>query len=295
MVAEFLTSENALTYLGLPGLAIILAFLFYNALVKSGIVTNLGQRQSFVILLTIIAYFTIATALAFWTFSSGAVLTTKPKEVDLEGLMQKVSLRTPTSTLVSELGSPISLVKTEGLSINRFEVGDERYLQTFENEQRTIAFAGFDPRAKLKIPTISYGVGQADGSTRTFSRLSDFTLTSSLAECLGQYGSEWAGRGNNVHVGPCRGAGSSANYFYLFFMGPAVVSEACFLALLSGDIAPGSRTFKSCDNEVSHPTGFVVLDRDTIDAETSSFTAENEDLTTTQFILDWYLKSWLNP
>jgi hypothetical protein len=46
---------------------------------------------------------------------------------------------------------------------------------------------------------------------------------------------------------------------------------------------------------VSHPTGFVVFDRDTIDEETSSFTDENEGLTTTQFVLDWYFSSWLNP
>src|SRR5215203_4050827 len=67
-LSAFFSSEKALYYLGLPGLALLLAFLFYNGLVKAKVITPLTRKASATVVLAIIASILVVTVLAILRF-----------------------------------------------------------------------------------------------------------------------------------------------------------------------------------------------------------------------------------
>ena len=121
-ITTFLQSEQALKILGLPGLALLLAFVFYRTMVANRLVTPIGRNQSFIILILIIAYFLVVSVLLIWVYrpersqpqpmpgaSRIAASEVKPSEWDrLDKVMRQASLSTPLTSFDALVGPAAS-------------------------------------------------------------------------------------------------------------------------------------------------------------------------------------------
>lgn len=281
MIEEFLKSKAALTALGLPGLAIMLAFLFYRSLLKAKVIKPLTQTQGFVILMSIIIYFAGATGLFAYYFNrSDASPTVKPDPAPskpiasseaqdkVAALMRKVRINTPVETYASAFGPSTEVITDSygGATENHwFEDDSQRMAMVSTLKDIPIAIAAFDPKSKLPVPTLHVG-WEKNGHSILWENLSDISLSDALIECDGKRSNWAAGKMGNFFVGPCYfGRPGSYNYFTFFFFIAEDMKQECSSELWLGEKSLTEKWIRSCNLEKYRPIGFLVSSGDGTD------------------------------
>ena len=218
-ITTFLQSEQALKILGLPGLALLLAFAFYRMLVAGKLVRPIGRNQSFIVLILIIVYFSVVSVLLIWVYrperappAATAAPSPTPGKIEEPSLWAKVDeffdqvrIDTPLETFDAKLGPATgdSAIDPETTKLRKrtYFTGKDGVLVTVGHDDRSVQWiAAFDNAEKLRVPTLNLGLGQEDGSVRRYNRLSDFDLQS-VAEFCGRI--EMPGRAGNYAAKPC--------------------------------------------------------------------------------------------
>lgn len=275
-ITTFLQSEQALKILGLPGLALLLAFVFYRSLVSAKLVRPIGRNQSFAILLMIIGYFLIVSVLIIWVYRperGTAATAAQPAKVEepstwtkIDTLFDRTNLDTPLATFDSALGpatadAPVSR-ENPNLRKRTYSTLKDGVLVTVAHDADSIRWiAAFDNSQKLRIPTMNMGQGQDDGSERNFFRLSDFDQESVATYCdEGKIEAPYAGRYGLYAVLPCYFGrpGSYNHYAFIFEVGGGrPFSQDCGPMSLSSGQSLAER-LKHCHGEKEKPFGFIV-------------------------------------
>lgn len=276
-ISTFLKSEQALKILGLPGLALLLAFVFYKSLVSAKLVRPIGRNQSFIILLMIIGYFLIVSVLIIWVYrpergvaqGSSQPIQAKVEEPStwskIDALFVRTDLDTPLATFDSVLGpatrdAPAAPGNAK-LRKRTYSTMDDGVVVTVGHDGDTVRWiAAFDNAQKLRIPTMHMGQGMDDGSERNFERLSDFDLDF-VSTCDAKIEAPFAGRNGLYAVSPCYFGrpGGYNNYAFIFEIGggKATFSQDCGpLNLKDGESI--ALWVKRCHAEQEKPFGFIV-------------------------------------
>ena len=276
-ITTFLQSEQALKILGLPGLALLLAFAFYRMLVAGKLVRPIGRNQSFIVLVLIIVYFSVVSVLLIWVYrperapaASAVVPAQVPGKVEEPSIWSKIDsffdqagIDTPLETFDAKFGPATADAaidsETTKLRKRTYFTGKDGVLVTVGHDDRSVQWiAAFDNAQKLRIPTLNFGLGQDDGSVRRFNRLSDFDLQSA-AEFCGKI--EMPGRGGTYAATPCYfGRPGGYNYFAFIFMTsrnqPPFEGNCSPIALASGALT--AERVSQCPDRREKPLGFIV-------------------------------------
>jgi hypothetical protein len=276
VITTFLQSEQALKFLGLPGLALLLAFVFYRTMVANRLVRPLSRNQSFVVLVLIIVYFSAVSVLLIWVFrpERGAPPSTaapaqagKIEEpstwAKIDAFFDQAGIDTPLETFDSKFGPATadSAIDPETTKLRKrtYFTGKDGVLVTVGHDDRSVQWiAAFDNAQKLRIPTLNFGLGQDDGSVRRYNRLSDFDLET-VAEACGKI--EMPGRGGTYAALPCYfGRPGGYNNFAFIFMtsrNQAPFDGNCSpLALAKGELT--AERVSKCPDRREKPLGFIV-------------------------------------
>lgn len=277
-ITTFLQSEQALKILGLPGLALLLAFVFYRTMVANRLVRPIGRNQSFIILILIIAYFLVVSVLLIWVYRpehgrsqpipTAAQVTprdVKPSEWDkLDKVMRQASLSTPLASFDALLGPA-----TGEFRVGQSDLGLRTYLSIEDGllagmthaENRVTAIAAWDAKGRLKVPTMDLGLAEDDGKIREYRRLSNFDLAFAAENCGGLH-EPHVSRGGFYVLTPCYFGrpGSYNNYAFIFRVGEqSPFNSNCSHA----DWAEHGLTVervRQCRAEKERPVGFVVAE-----------------------------------
>jgi hypothetical protein len=282
-VTTFLQSEQALKILGLPGLALLLAFVFYRTLVSAKLVRPIGRNQSFAILLMIIGYFLIVSVLIIWVYRPERAAPTVAQQVEqrveepstwskIDTFFDRTNLDTPLSTFDSALGPPTAdaPVSRDNSKLHKrtYSTLKEGVLVTVAHEGDSVRWiAAYDNSQKLRIPTMNMGEGQDDGSERDYLRLSDFDMAFLTSHCdEGKIEAPFAGRNGLYAVSPCyfgRPGGYNHYAFILEIGGGKAFSEDCGPMSLGNQESIADRV-KRCHSEKERPFGFIVAADDAL-------------------------------
>ena len=276
-ITTFLQSEQALKILGLPGLALLLAFVFYRTLVASRVVKPIGRNQSFIVLVLIIIYFSVVSVLLIWVYRperapvpATGIPAGKVEEPNqwskVDTFFGRAELDTPLETFDATLGPATgdSAIDPERTSLRKrtyFTLRDG-LLATVAHDGNSVQWiAAFDNAQKLKIPTLFLGHGNEDGSVRRFERLSDFDLEFLADGCDGKLEMPFAGRNGFYAVSPCYFGrpGSYNSYAFLFVAGgdQSPFTEHCSpMTLSEGDLTV--QRVRQCRAGREKPFGFIV-------------------------------------
>jgi hypothetical protein len=278
VITTFLQSEQALKFLGLPGLALLLAFIFYRTMVANRLIRPISRNQSFIVLVLIIVYFAAVSVLLIWVFrpergappaaAAAAQAQGKIEEPSLwakvDGFFDRAEMDTPLETFDAAFGpatgdSPIG-EGTSQLRKRTYYSQRDGVLVTVGHDDRSVQWiAAFDNAQKLRIPTLNLGFAQDDGSVRRYERLSDFDL-GFLAEHCGA-NAVGGGRGGFLAVTPCYFGrpGSYHNFAFLFMMGgfKSALVDNCSPVALDGSALTAERV-RQCKAGKEKPIGFIV-------------------------------------
>jgi hypothetical protein len=278
VITTFLQSEQALKFLGLPGLALLLAFVFYRTMVANRLVRPISRNQSFIVLVLIIVYFSVVSVLLIWVFRperaaqppASAAAGPAPGKIEepsvwtkIDGFFDQARIDTPLETFDSKFGPATadSAIDPETSKLRKrtYFTGKGDVLVTVGHDDRSVQWiAAFDQAQKLRIPTLNFGLGQDDGSVRRYNRLSDFDLQS-VAEFCAKI--EMPGRGGTYAATPCYfGRPGGYNYFAFIFMTsrnqPPFEGNCSPLALASGALS--AERVGQCPDRREKPLGFIV-------------------------------------
>lgn len=281
-ITTFLQSDQALKILGLPGLALLLAFVFYRTLVSARVIRSVGKNQSFAILVLIIVYFLIVSVLVIWVYrperqgdsqAAGATAISEPKKPTAwqiaDGFLVRTRLDTPLATFDSTLG-PATGDSAAGEDLpnlrtrSYFTLADGLLVSVGHDRESVHWIAAFDQSKKLRIPGMHMGQGQDDGSERTFERLSDFDLEF-VADSCERLEAPFAGRNGLYVLYPCY-FGRPASYYTYAFIFQAderqlPLDTACSpLELERGAVTAAK--IRACHIADARPVGFVVIGED---------------------------------
>lgn len=276
-ITTFLKSEQALKILGLPGLALLLAFVFYRTLVSAKIVRPIGRNQSFIVLSMIIGYFLIVSVLVIWVYRPERGVAATPAQPaaakveepstwsKIDAFFERTDLDTPLSTFDSKLGPPTadSPISRDNAKLRKrtYATLQDGVIVTVAHDGDSIRWiAAFDDSQKLRIPTMHMGQGQDDGTERNFERLSDFDLDF-ITTCEARIEAPFAGRNGLYAVSPCYFGrpGGYNNYAFIFEVGGGKTTFAENCAPMN--IADGGSVAewaKRCHAEKEKPFGFIV-------------------------------------
>lgn len=281
-ITTFLQSDQALKILGLPGLALLLAFVFYRTLVSARVIRSVGRNQSFAIVVLIIVYFLIVSVLVIWVYrperqgggqAAGAATNIEPKKPTAwettDGFFARTGLDTPLATFDSTLGPATGdSVAGEDLPKLRtrsyFTMSDGLLVSVGHDRESVHWIAALDTSKKLRVPGMRMGRGQDDGSERTFERLSDFDLEF-VADSCERLEAPFAGRNGLYVLYPCY-FGRPASYYTYAFIFQAderqlPLDTACSpLQLEREPVTAGN--IRACGIADARPIGFVVIGED---------------------------------
>lgn len=281
MLIEFLKSKSALAILGLPGLALILAYSFYVALLKAKVIRPLRGNQGFIILMTIITYFAGVTVFFGFIYRPNRApaqptpappvvvpspAPTSTPEDRMARLMGRARLGTPIESYTEALGQPVDVADdgySAGLKNYRYEDDDGRGVQISKLANKVIAISAFDPKSELPVPGLAVGWQGEDGRQVEWSGLSDVTLAEALRRCDWSHGTYAGGRGGIRYVGPCYlGSGGSYNHFTFVFGGSKAderLHYTCWVDLMDENRKLGEGWLKKCKAaDQIKPVGFFV-------------------------------------
>lgn len=281
VITTFLQSDQALKILGLPGLALLLAFVFYRTLVANRLVRPIGRNQSFIILVLIIVYFLVVSVLLIWVYrpehnqqqqqqppANAAQVTpqeVKPGEWDkLDKVMRQASLSTPLNSFDSMIGPATGEFRVGGTETTLrtyFSMEDGLLAGVTHSDNRVIAIAGWDAKGRLKIPTMNLGIAQDDDSVREFTRLSQFDLEF-VAESCGGLHEPFVSRGGLYVLTPCYFGrpGGYNNYAFIFQVGEhSPFNTRCSHTEWTEQPLTVERV-RSCGAQKERPVGFAVAE-----------------------------------
>jgi hypothetical protein len=283
-ITTFLQSEQALKILGLPGLALLLAFVFYRTLLANKLVRPLARNQSFVVLILIIVYFSVVSVLLIWVYRPergiDAAPAAAPPQVagkieepgtwsKVNDFLDKVEMDTPLATFDQALGPATGDraidPRTTTLRKRSYFTLDEGVVVTVGHDDRSVQWiAAFDNAQKLRIATLNLGEAQEDNSIRRYDRLSDIDLDFLAQHCDGAK-LVTPGRGGMFAVTPCYfGRPGGYNYFAFLFMAGGHKSpfagDCSPLALDDSELTPDR--VRQCKAGKERPFGFIVASED---------------------------------
>jgi hypothetical protein len=251
VLGSFFSSEAALKFLGLPGLVLLLAYLFYRGLLNAKIIKPLTSRQGFILLMAIVTYFAGATVLFAVLYrpvsapaaaATPAAATPAPEQDKLATLLKRARLTTPIEAFAAAMGPAISI---RG---NRFADGVKDYL--FED----------DGGSKLPIPSLHIGWGDTDV---VWDDLSDLTLATALAQCEDQHGVDTTAMIRSYFVGPCYfGRPGEYKTFTFLFAFPEDLDHRCIADLNADETSFDEAWVAACKIGNLVPVGFVVAEEE---------------------------------
>lgn len=283
-ITTFLQSDQALKILGLPGLALLLAFVFYRTLVAQKLVSPIGKHQSFIVLVLIIVYFSVVSVLLIWVYrpergtaAPAAVSTQAASKVEEPSIWSKVNdffdraeMDTPLETFDAAFGPATGdrAIDPETTQLRKrtyFRLGDGVVVTVGHDDRSVQWIAGFDNAQKLRIATLNLGQAQDDGSVRRYDRLSDFDLDFLVNDCEAKVVTP--GRGGVFAVTPCYfGRPGSYNSFAFLFMAGGhnspFTGDCSPIALDEGEFTV--ERVKQCRAGKEKPVGFIVATEDTL-------------------------------
>lgn len=285
-VTTFLQSEQALKILGLPGFALLLAFIFYRTMVASRLVKPVGRNQSFVILVLIIVYFLVVSVLLIWVYrpehgqpqpgpnaSQISPQEVKPSEWDrLDKVMRQATLSTPLTSFDALLGPATGEFKANksALSLRTYLLIEDGLLAgVAHSDNRALAIAGWDAKGRLKIPTLNLGFAQENDSVIEFVRLSNFDLGFVVENC-GGLREPHVSRGGFYALTPCYFGrpGGYNNYAFIFRVGErSAFGENCPYTDWAKHGLSAERV-RQCGAQKERPVGFVIAQDETHLGET---------------------------
>ena len=264
-ITTFLQSEQALKILGLPGLALLLAFAFYRMLVAGKLVRPIGRNQSFIVLIMIILYFLVVSVLLIWVYrpERGAVAAPatnlqKPSGEEqsswskVDSFLDRAEMATPLATFDAAFGpaSSDSAIDPETTQLRKrsYDKPDDGLLVTVGHDDRSVQWiAAIDDGKKLRIPTL--------GSDR----LSDYDLEYLAKICQAKLVTP--GYGGYFAITPCYFArGGSYNFFaFIFAVGGqnSPFGGSCS-AIMLDDVPFTVERVRQCQAGKEKPVGFIV-------------------------------------
>ncbi|MCO6186195.1 hypothetical protein [Rhizobium sp. L1K21] len=207
-------------------------------------------------------------AACLYAFACPATLLAKEPGSKIEAvneLLDRAGLNTPPVAYEAVLGPPISIYRQrEGAPLRhiRYEDGHGIRLQIALVNEQVFSISGFDSGSNLRIPKLNMGSKSRSGEEKTYTKLSDFTVSDALYQCGGAHGSMSAGKAGNFFVGPCYfGRPGGYAQFYFIFYPQEDTSEACITMIFrAAEIEPDK--LGACEHEKLSPVGFMVYKDD---------------------------------
>lgn len=272
MLGSFFSSEAALKFLGLPGLVLLLAYLFYRGLLNAKIIKPLTSRQGFILLMAIVTYFAGATVLFAVLYrpvsapaaaATPAAATPAPEQDKLAALLKRARLTTPIEAFAAAMGPAISIRGNrfaDGVKDYLFEDDGGRMLQISAPGEGPNTIAAIDWDSKLPIPSLHIGWGDTDV---VWDDLSDLTLATALAQCEDQHGVDTTAMIRSYFVGPCYfGRPGEYKTFTFLFAFPEDLDHRCIADLNADETSFDEAWVAACKIGNLVPVGFVVAEEE---------------------------------
>lgn len=173
-ITSFLTSNEALKWLGLPGFVTLLAFLFYRYLIQKGVIPRLSKNGGLAVVLSIIAFFAFALYISVDRFSEQKPIYSRD---DTISFLKKMNFTTEIGDIEKYFGPPSSVedfvmydesrpegnteIRT-GIKIRTYQRDSSIYLAVYSLDNEIVAYGLWGKGITLPVPMYFLGEEETD-------------------------------------------------------------------------------------------------------------------------------------